>query len=123
MHVLLVEDEPLIRTMMVDVLTDAGFTVSEAADSATALAEFRQQKADLLFTDIRLPGAIDGWTLAEQLRSLDPALPVIYVSGHSNVRPRQISNSLFIQKPYSPAAVIRQMRTLLKQRDLPEGKP
>jgi DNA-binding response OmpR family regulator len=54
MHVLLVEDEPLIRALLCDVLTDASFTVSEADDGVTALVRLSEQVADLLLTYIGL---------------------------------------------------------------------
>jgi DNA-binding response OmpR family regulator len=113
MHVLLVEDEPLIRAVMREALTDDGFTVTESGDGTAALAEFRQNRADLLFTDIGLPGPVDGFALAEQLRSLAPDLPIIFATGKGNVAMREAPNAVFIEKPYSPFTVIREMRTLL----------
>jgi DNA-binding response OmpR family regulator len=113
MHVLLVEDEPLIRAVMCEALTDDGFTVAESEDGVAALTEFRRNGADLLFTDIGLPGAIDGFALAEQIRSLAPDLPVVFATGKGNVESRATPNSVFVEKPYSPYAVIREMRTLL----------
>jgi CheY-like chemotaxis protein len=113
MRILVVEDEALIRAVMCDALTEAGFAVSEAEDGVSALAKFRRNGADLLFTDIRLPGPLDGWSLADQLRSLAPELPAIFASGYVEVEPHEILNSRFVRKPYSPSAVIREMRILL----------
>jgi two-component system OmpR family response regulator len=122
MHVLMVEDESLIRELMRDALTDAGFTVSEADDGVTALARFREHGADLLFVDIGLPGSIDGWTLAEQIRSLAPDLQVVFATGKLNVDARQIPNSTFIQKPYAPSTVIREARALLDRARTRSGR-
>jgi DNA-binding response OmpR family regulator len=121
MHVLLVEDEPLIRAVMCEALTDGGFTVAEAEDGVAALAEFRRNGADLLFTDIGLPGPVDGLALAEQIRSLAPDLPVIFATGKGNVALREAPNSVFVEKPYSPFAIIREMRTLLRDTRIQPG--
>jgi DNA-binding response OmpR family regulator len=86
-HVLVVEDDPLIREIVVEALQDAGFDVIQASDREEALAWCRQRLADGLITDIRLPGRIDGWQIAERCREHDPSLPVIYATAFSPVVP------------------------------------
>jgi CheY-like chemotaxis protein len=81
MKVLVVEDDELVREVAVEGLTEAGFEVVEAASAEEALARCEEHVADVLFTDIRLPGSLDGWDVAEQCRETNPGLPVIYATG------------------------------------------
>ena len=67
--VLVVEDEPLVRETIVCELEDAGFGVLEAETAETGLTILKQRPVSLLFTDIRLPGSMDGWGLAEAARA------------------------------------------------------
>ena len=66
-----------------------------------------------LFTDIRLPGALDGWQLAEQARKLHPVLPVIYATGYSEETPRVVTGGVFLRKPYVPSTVMAALDRLL----------
>jgi CheY-like chemotaxis protein len=111
-RVLLVEDEVALRSLIVDELIDAGFEVLEAGDGEEALARFRDREPDLLLTDIRLPGALDGWDIAEKLRARKADLPVVYMSGFSPVRPRQVPRSHFIKKPYRPSQIVELVQSL-----------
>ncbi len=103
-RVLIVEDEFLVRDMIVYELQQAGFEVQEAATAEDALS-LQIDHLDLLFTDIRLPG-IDGWRLAEEIRSRHANVPVIYASGYSE-RMTPLPRSKFLQKPYLPSQVLR----------------
>ena len=76
-----------------------------------ALLQARRE-IDLLFTDIRLPGALDGWRLAEDARAMRPGLPVIYATGYTAEPPRQVPGSVFLKKPYRPSAVLKAMHEL-----------
>ena len=60
-----------------------------------------------MFTDIKLGGRLNGWDVAEASRAADPKVPVLYTSGNCNDRERQVSNSLFFDKPYRPAEILR----------------
>jgi CheY-like chemotaxis protein len=101
MKVLVVEDDELVREVAVEGLMEAGFEVVEAASAEEALARCEEHVADVLFTDIRLPGSLDGWDVAEQCRETNPGLPVIYATGFSHVRPRPVPGSVWFQKPPS----------------------
>jgi CheY-like chemotaxis protein len=98
--VLVVEDEWLVRDMVARELSEVGYHVlqSETADEAIQL--LAGQHVDLLLTDIRLPGILDGWALAEQARKRTPQLHVIYATAYSSEKPRPVANSTIIQKPY-----------------------
>ena len=103
-RVLIVEDEFLVRDMIVYELQQAGFEVQEAASAEDALS-LQIDRLDLLFTDIRLPG-IDGWRLAEEIRLRHADVPVIYASGYAE-RMTPLPHSKFLQKPYLPSQVLR----------------
>ncbi|WP_431311112.1 response regulator [Methylobacterium nigriterrae] len=93
-------------------LEEAGFRVLPAATAEEAAGILGGGGIDLLFTDIRLPGRLDGWDLAERARDLHPGLPVIYVTGYSAEAPRQVSDSILVMKPYRPSAIVRVARQL-----------
>lgn len=77
MRILVVEDDPLVREFVVEALRDQGYHVIHAANGEEALSWCRQRVADVLVTDIQLPGTIGGWQIAERCREHDPDLPVI----------------------------------------------
>ena len=109
---LVVEDEALVRQLIVLELEDAGYDVVEAETGEEALAALRRNPGiQLLFTDIRLPGTLCGWDIAEQARAIRPDLPVIYATGYSGDL-RLVPGSEFMRKPYKPSAVIDCMRML-----------
>ena len=111
--ILVVEDEAVLLDVVAAELADAGFRVLCAANAEEADGMLGAGAGiDLLFTDIRLPGRLDGWDLAERARALNPALPVIYVTGYSAEAPRQVSASVLVMKPYRPSAIVRVARQL-----------
>ncbi len=111
--VLVVEDEPLILEVVSDELNDAGFDVHQASSGEEAMALLAAQPSlDLLLTDIRLPGRLDGWGVAEQARQRFATLSVIYVTGYSGTPARQVPGSVLIMKPYRPAAIVKAAQTL-----------
>ncbi len=112
--VLIVEDEPLVREVAVAEFMDAGFVVIEAIDGASALAHLGADAAiDVLFTDIRLPGTLDGWAIARHARSVHPALPVIYATGFSGDGVAVVEGGHFVSKPYRPTAIVAAARALI----------
>lgn len=109
---LVVEDEPLVRELIVLELEDAGYDVIEAEDGPTALRLLADNShVALLFTDIRLPGGMTGWDIAERARELRPELPVIYATGYSADDLRLVKGAYFMQKPYRPSMVIEAIGT------------
>lgn len=97
--VLVVEDEYLIRGAIVADLEDAGFDVREAANGLDALGILSAHPVDALLTDIRMPGGVDGWALAELARRDRDDLPVIYATGFSPEKSRPVRGSILLQKP------------------------
>ena len=104
-HVLFVEDEVLVSALMSDVLEERGFSV-HACENGEAALEYLQSGAqvDVLFTDINMPGEIDGAELAKVARDMRPDLPVVYASGRytaGDLLP-MVPRSTFLEKPYDP---------------------
>ena len=109
--VLVVEDETLIRELVAEELEEAGYSVVVAtnADQAIAILEARQD-IHLVFTDIDMPGSMDGLKLAAAVRDRWPPVHIIITTG--KVRPLEIpANALFIPKPYVGKNVVAAMRT------------
>ncbi|MGD0019269.1 MAG: response regulator [Candidatus Limnocylindrales bacterium] len=99
---LVVDDEPLVRTLVSTVLRNQGWSVIEAADGPSALA-LAPETLSLLVTDYEMP-QITGVTLAEQLRLRDDRLPVLMMSGHPDVAARLSTlrgpRAGFVSKPF-----------------------
>jgi len=111
--VLIVEDEGLLCELMVGELETLGFIVFKAQTAEEALTLMEGEKpVDVLFTDIRLPGRLDGLDLAERFRAKNPSGPVIYTTGYSGVPVRRVSQSAFLSKPYLPSAIAGEIRRL-----------
>lgn len=105
--ILIVEDEPMVRELAVEEFEENGFAVIEAGDGRSALEQLQSsRRIDLLFTDIRLGGEIDGWAVAETARTLRPALPVIYATGFTPDHMRIVPGGLFFKKPYRAVAIV-----------------
>jgi CheY-like chemotaxis protein len=113
--VLIAEDEEFIRIIVVEYLIDAGFHVLEAVHAAHALAVINEADLDLVFTDIHMPGEMDGHALADWLHQHRPNVPVLLTSG---VDQPAIGASgkhrRFIPKPYALPEVERHIRELLR---------
>jgi CheY-like chemotaxis protein len=104
--ILIVEDEELVREFAVELLVEFGYEVLAAANAreAMALIDDLGTRIDLLFTDIVMPGELDGFALAREARRRRPALPVLYTSGYTN---RTVENEAaafgpMMPKPYRP---------------------
>lgn len=115
--VLVVEDEAGLRTLAGDFFRQAGFQVVEAAEAGEALELLAALTAvHLLFTDIHMPGGIDGLALAHQVAAEWPHVGIIIVSGRaipsSDALPKGCH---FHAKPYDPERVLEQARELTGQ--------
>ena len=122
--ILVVEDTPLVRNAVTRMLGDLGYRVIVTPDAEQALNVIESDASiDLLFTDIRLPGALDGDELGVVARRLRPGLRVLCTSGYSQVRAEDLGDCGyrfgFIAKPYSKADLARQMRTVLQREAMP----
>ena len=114
--VMLVEDEPLIRMMAVDVLTGAGFVVleSEHADAAILRLEAEAANVHALFTDIHMSGSMDGLRLAHHTKLHWPWIALMLASGLNRPEVAEMpEGSRFLAKPYSPSHLVQGMRELI----------
>jgi CheY-like chemotaxis protein len=111
--VLVVEDDELVRETVVGELLDQGYLVIEAGTAEEGFEVLEKRPVGVLFTDIRLPGRMDGWDLAEAARAVNPHLPVIYATGYSPEAPRFVEKSIFLRKPYLPSAVVAAIERLV----------
>jgi PAS domain S-box-containing protein len=118
--VLLVEDEPMVRDLLVETLAGAGFKVSAAANGPEALRrlEENQMPVDILVTDVVMPG-LTGPELAERVLKARPGIRVLYISGYTadELGPRGPLEDWesFLQKPFSPSSLIRKIRSALER--------
>jgi CheY-like chemotaxis protein len=115
LHVLVVEDEVLVRAQITQYLRDCGCTVFEANTAEQAIAMCRAGVAvDVLVTDINLNGPSSGWDVAEAFRAARPAVAVVYASGNSVDRCRCVPGSLFFSKPYRLSDILEACQHLPK---------
>lgn len=121
-RILLVEDNDEIRVIARKMLVELGYQVIVAEDATAALGCVQQgDRFDLLFTDIVMPGSLDGLGLARALRKFDPHLPVLLTSGFTNpeelARPEiDALGAGFITKPYLRSELAHILRQLLARR-------
>lgn len=110
--VLVVEDDEIIRWDLVAMIEEAGIEVLEAtnADEAIVLLEARSD-ITVVFTDIEMPGSMDGLKLAFAVRDRWPPVTIIIASGRVRPRPDQMpSDVTFLRKPFSEAVVMNAVR-------------
>jgi CheY-like chemotaxis protein len=99
---LVVEDEVLLRMNLADMTNDAGFPTYEAGNAEEALELMeRHPEIGVLFTDVNMPGSMDGLTLAQTVRERWPHVRIIVTSGRLVAQSTQLpSEAIFIGKPY-----------------------
>jgi two-component system, response regulator PdtaR len=114
--VLIVEDEPLILLNAVDIATDAGFDVIEAgsADEAIEVLESRDDIC-LIFTDVRMPGSMDGLMLAHAVAERWPPIKLVVTSGHVRAGDSELPpGGRFLAKPYEPWRMAEALRSMVQ---------
>jgi len=116
--ILVVEDEILIRFVISDYLQHCGFRVYEAGNAAEAIAILESDKAaiDLVFSDLQMPGEMDGFGLSQWIKQNRPGLPILLTSGDkkkSATAKELCENEPFFAKPYDVAQIVAQIRTLI----------
>jgi DNA-binding response OmpR family regulator len=116
-RILVVDDEELIREQLVSAFEDAGFdvaTAGNAIDAHTVLEE--SGTIDLVVTDVRMPGRVDGLIFGQVIREMHPELPIIVMSGVYEPDDRDVpAGATFIAKPFNPAVLIDEARLLLRK--------
>jgi PAS domain S-box-containing protein len=128
--VLVVEDDPFVRSYSISRLESLGYSVIAAVDGNDGLQKLRADTSiDILFTDIVMPGGINGWELADLARQLRPGLPVLLTSGyaletlvkHGRLR----AGAVVLTKPYRKADLARRLREVVSVSGLlaADGEP
>ncbi len=117
--VLVIEDEPMVRMLMVEVLEEAGYVIMEAADGPSGLKILQSPtRIDLLVTDVGLPGGMNGRQVADAARATRPDLKVLFVTGYAENA--AVGNGLLdagmqvITKPFSMAALGNKVRAMIE---------
>jgi CheY-like chemotaxis protein len=125
--ILVAEDNGLLRTLVEETLSDAGFAAALVAsgEEALALLTGHSGKYRALVTDINLSGKIDGWEVAHRAREIDPAFPIVYMSGAQAEHwgSKGVPNSVILAKPFAPAQLVTALAHLLNAAPPPaQGK-
>jgi two-component system, response regulator PdtaR len=112
--VLVVEDEPLIRMLAVDVLEEAGFEVIEASTADYAILVLdKREDIRVVFTDVDMPGRLNGFQLARHVQDHHHRVKVIIGSGKCRPGPDDVApGTIFLQKPYPLETLVREVRQL-----------
>lgn len=115
--VLVVEDDPLIRILIEEALSDGGYEPAIVASGEEAVTLLRGNRPlyRALVSDINLAGPLDGWEVARQAREIDPAFPVIYMTGASGQQwtSHGVPNSILLSKPFAQAQLVTAISQLL----------
>jgi len=115
--ILVVEDELLIRMPVADYLRDCGYRVLEASTASEAVAVFKAgEPIEIVFSDINLPGEMNGFALAKWIRGQHPHVRVILTSGAASTAKNaaeMCEEGPFLEKPYSYEALVAHIRRLL----------
>ena len=112
--ILIAEDEVLLRMLAHDILTEAGYSILEAvtADEALVLLDARPNTR-VLFTDVKMPGSLDGYALAHIVSNKHPDVDMLITSGDHPPGPGDLPpGALFLPKPYSPSSLLRALEEL-----------
>ena len=123
--ILVVDDEAKITRLVQDYLEHAGFVVLTAADGASALANARLHKPDLVVLDLGLPG-LDGLDVTRELRK-QSEVPIIMLTARSDESDKLVGLELgaddYITKPFSPKELVARVRTVLRRIEKSAARP
>jgi CheY-like chemotaxis protein len=98
--VLLVEDNPDVASSSALLLEELGYRVKRVSDAEAALHEIGDDCIDVVFSDIVMPGKMDGLGLARQLRKTNPAMPIVLATGYSDAARKSAAEFPILRKPY-----------------------
>ena len=122
-HILVVDDEPLVRSSLGELLTISGYSVSTAANGKEALELLKNYNADIVITDMKMP-VMDGIQLLKRIKAGHPGTPVIMISGYgsieSAVEAMKEGAYDYVTKPIVDNEIKIVIERLMKQRQLQE---
>ncbi|WP_376096552.1 response regulator [Roseomonas sp. CCTCC AB2023176] len=125
--VLLVEDEPIVREVLVEVLAEGGFAAWAVAEGERAVAELQAAPGRFraVLTDIHLPGPLVGWDVARRARELVHDMPVVYMSGDvmQDWVSEGVPRSVMLAKPFAPVRLLAALAHLITAGDGPRALP
>ncbi|MBS0640782.1 MAG: response regulator [Proteobacteria bacterium] len=111
--VLVVDDEPLVRSLTAEVLRD-DYDVVEACSAEQAMAHLKQVPAfDLVISDIRMPGSMDGFGLARWLRINHPTIPILLISGYHETASVPLDAPPILPKPFTHDRLLDQVAKMI----------
>ena len=119
--VLLVEDEPLIRTVLASALEDGGYRLMEVGSGVEAIEAIeRGDQFSGVVTDIQLGPGVNGWEVGRHARHRYPNVAVVYMTGDSAAdwAAEGVPNSILLQKPFATAQIVTAVSTLLNVADV-----
>jgi CheY-like chemotaxis protein len=123
--IMVVEDDQTIQGMVEEALSDGGFEAAIAASGEEAVTLLRGNRNHYraLVTDINLLGTIDGWEVAKQAREVNPAFPIVYMTGAAadEWASHGVPNSILLTKPFAPAQLVTALAQLLNAGSPPTG--
>ncbi|WP_426527204.1 response regulator [Bradyrhizobium sp. McL0615] len=115
--VLIVEDDIAIQALVDEALSEAGFEAAIAASAEEAVTLLKGQVANYraLVTDITLKGTMNGWQVAKAAREIDPAFPIVYMTGAAagDWPSHGVPNSILLEKPFAAAQLVTAVSQLL----------
>ena len=115
--ILVVEDEYPLQGIVEDILIDGGFgaDILSSAEEALTLFGSGTKSYKALVADVNLKGRLNGWEIARRIREIDPAFPIVYMTGAAADQwPSQgVPNSILLQKPFAPAQLVTAVSQLL----------
>jgi CheY-like chemotaxis protein len=123
--IMVVEDDELIQGLVDEALTDGGFGTAITASGEEAVTLLRGNRSNYraLVTDINLRGTMDGWEVARKAREIDPAFPIVYMTGAAADQwaSQGVPSSVLLTKPFAPAQLVTAIAQLLN--DVPPTAP
>lgn len=115
--ILVIEDDPLIQTVVEETLAEGGFGSATAASGEEAVTLLQGEKGNYraLVTDVNLLGRIDGWEVAKRALEIDPTFPIIYMTGAAAEEwaSHGVPHSVLLKKPFAPAQLVTALANLL----------
>ncbi|MBR1155643.1 response regulator [Bradyrhizobium sp. JYMT SZCCT0428] len=115
--VLIVEDDLLIQGIVDEALQEGGLetAIAGSAEEAVTLLQAKATGYSALVTDINLKGRMNGWEVAKQAREIDPAFPIVYMTGAAagEWASHGVPNSILLEKPFAPAQLVTAVAQLL----------